>query len=101
MEAGRRVDALGIAWYKRADYSRILEVMEDSDKLPITFDRWQSQAEGLETGFKKRGVPTFRAHIDPEHFVAWCADRGLNVDAEARQRWGSELAHQRLTGGQH
>lgn len=86
-------DAIGIAWYKRADYQRIREIMADGETLPVTFDRWQSQAERLETRIQRSGKAVFRAYIDPEKFVAWCASRGLDVDAKARMEFSGNPAN--------
>ncbi|MDQ2762110.1 MAG: hypothetical protein M3Y22_01000 [Pseudomonadota bacterium] len=95
---GTRVSAVGIGWYKRADYPRILEVMDDRQVLPETFDKWQRKAENLERDVKAKGMIVIRAHIDPEEFVAWCAARSLNIDAAARMRWGNEAAHRKASG---
>jgi hypothetical protein len=35
----------GIPWYKREDYPLILEIMEDADGLPATYDEWEELAE--------------------------------------------------------
>lgn len=95
---GLRVSVTGIGWYKRADYARVLEVMEDRERLPPTFDKWQRKAEDMERKLQSQGMRVIRAHIDPEKFVAWCAERGLNVDADARMRWGNEAAIREVRG---
>lgn len=92
------VSAVGIGWYKRDDYKRILEVMEDADKLPLTFDKWQSKAEALEAQIKKSGGRPIRAHINADDFVAWCAANGLHVDSHARNKWGSEVSYREVMG---
>ena len=33
------------AWFRREDYERIREVMEDSDRLPPSFDEWELLAK--------------------------------------------------------
>lgn len=48
-----QVRALGMAWYRRQDYGRILEIMEDAHLLPPTFDKWLGKAEKLESQQKK------------------------------------------------
>lgn len=96
---GPPVSAAGIAWYKRADYSRILEIMDDREVFSPTFDKWQSKAEDTERQMKARGFVVVRAHIDPEHFAAWCAANDLNVDAKARTRWGNEAARRHFASG--
>ena len=33
------------AWFRREDYERIREIMEDSDRLPPSFDEWELLAK--------------------------------------------------------
>lgn len=98
MERRMGISAVGIPWYKRSDYARILEVMEDRDKLPLTFDKWQSKAEQIERQTRTAGKIVARAYIDPDHFVAWCAANGLHIDSHARGMWASEVARDAFTG---
>jgi hypothetical protein len=90
--------AVGLAWYRRQDYPRILQVMEDADKLFATYDHWQKSAERTERELKRAGHIVVRAVIDPDEFVVWCRMQGLNVDAKARTRWANEAAVRRLRG---
>lgn len=97
---GIRPSVVGMPWYKRADYRRILEIMDDAEQLPTTFDKWQGRAESMERQQIRAGIPVIRAYIDPDKFVAWCAETGCKVDAEARMAWGN-LAAYRTANGQH
>jgi len=90
------VRAVGIAWYSRQNYRRILEIMEDADKLPATYDQWLKSAETGERQMKHSGYIVVRAIIDPEEFVAWCRSRGLKADAKARMQWGNEFVYRQV-----
>ncbi|MGZ3309798.1 MAG: hypothetical protein ACXU8R_14870 [Xanthobacteraceae bacterium] len=83
------VRTLGIPWYRREDYPRILEIMEDARILPLTFDEWQRKAEGVE---HISGAPAVRVMIDPDEFLAWCAREGRPVDGKARATFAAEGA---------
>lgn len=98
MQKTMGLSAIGIPWYKRADYARILEIMADRDKLPETFDKWQSKAEQAERGAKAAGKLTVRAHIDPDNFVAWCAANGVELDSHGRNKWAAEIAYRAFVG---
>ncbi|BEV00100.1 hypothetical protein [Novosphingobium olei] len=89
---------VGLVWYRRADYRRVLEVMLDAENLPRTFDKWQGQAERAETDFKRRGHATVRAYVDPNDFVAWCAATGHQVDAKGRNAWANLAARRHQIG---
>jgi hypothetical protein len=90
-----KVSGLGLAWYRREDYAKLLLIFEDADKLPATYDEWLIGAEkGLER-FKSQGIFTIKVIIDPDQFPGWCAVNGHNVDAKARIRFASiEAARQ-------
>ncbi len=94
MSASHPMRAVGIAWYSRQDYRRALEIMEDADQLPGTFDQWLKRAEATEREIKRAGHVVVRAIIKPEEFAAWCRAKGLNIDTEARTEWASEFALQ-------
>lgn len=86
------IRAAGISWYRREDYPRALDIMEDAHVLPPTCDEWERKAERQEREWQSRGFVVVRAIIDPEQFPAWCARRGLHVDAKARMRFANEVA---------
>jgi len=92
------IKAVGMAWYCRQDYRRVLEIMEDADKLPATYDKWLKNAEAGERELKRRGHIVVRAIINPNEFIAWCWTRNLNIDAQARIQWGNEVALRQVKG---
>jgi hypothetical protein len=90
------IQSLGLTWYSRENYDRILEIMVDADKLPRNYDVWLKGAENGERRLKSSGRNVVRAMIDPEEFIAWCAVRGLTCDSNARQRWGADFAYAQM-----
>lgn len=92
----RPVRAAGIPWFRREDYDRILDIMEDRDILPATWAEWRKQAAKAESYFRSLGVETVRAILDPGEFPAWCRARGLKVDGKARIAFGNEAAFDRF-----
>ena len=87
-----QISVMGIGWYEREDYPRILEIMEDADKLPRTYDEFLKSAETGERNMTSKGHVVVRAIIKPDEFLAYCRRNGLKVDAQARMRFGSEAA---------
>jgi hypothetical protein len=88
--------AMGLAWYAREDYPRILEIMADAQTLPATYEKWLKLAEEIERGMMSQDHVVVRAVIDPDEFPAWCAARGLNVDADGRKRFASWVAFRQV-----
>ena len=101
-EGGTRdIGAIGMAWYKRADYERIRTIMVDSGRMSETFDKWEAGALRIEEEQRSRGIRLVRAYIEPDAFVAWCGAKGWECDAPARMRWAGEAAKRSLGGAQH
>ena len=83
---------VGIAWYAREDYGRILEVMADADLMPDTFDAWSERATEVEAQLKARGFRVLRVALRPEAFLAWCQASDVPADAEARCQYAADSA---------
>ncbi len=96
-----RVSVVGIAWYKREDYEKLLGIFVDNEKLASTYDEWLKDAERVVDQLRRDGHAFQKVYIDPDTFPAWCAARGMNIDAEARTLFASEFVsrkdpHQQL-----
>lgn len=87
------VSVVGIGWYEREDYPRILEVMEDARLLPRTYNEFLEKAHLGERKLTSAGHRVVHAVIKPDEFVSWCRARNLKIDTHARQRWGNEFAY--------
>jgi hypothetical protein len=44
------------AWFRREDYQRIRQIMDDGDKFPADFDAWESKAEGQLAEARQQGL---------------------------------------------
>lgn len=75
---------VGIPWYRRRDYERILAIMADRAQLPRSYETWRNRAEFLEQKVRDSGRPTVRLTIDPKAFSRWCSANRLNTNAHAR-----------------
>jgi hypothetical protein len=87
-----KVSIVGIAWYKREDYDTLLDIFTDSKKLASTYDEWLKDAERLADHLRRNGLAFQKVYIDPKTFPAWCAGKGLNIDAKARMAFAIEFA---------
>jgi hypothetical protein len=87
-----KASAVGVAWYRREDYPRLLTIFDDADKLPRTYDECLVIAEKAFQSIEKAGAFAFKAIIDPDDFPKWCAANGYNVDAEARMEFANREA---------
>jgi hypothetical protein len=76
--------SVGIPWYRKRDYERILSIMTDQAQLPRTYESWRSRAESLENRLRGSGRQSVRTLIDPKTFARWCASNRLKANAYAR-----------------
>jgi hypothetical protein len=91
-----KIAAMGISWFERDDYPRILQIMQDAHIFPADYDAWQQKAERQQRDAEARGLRVMRIVVKPDQFIAWCARNRLNVDAEARKRFAAEGAMRNL-----
>ncbi len=79
-------------WFDRESYPRILDVMVDHDLLPQSYERWLKQAQRVLEKARREGERPIRAHIDPDRFLAWCTDNGMEPDSMARLAYAGYVA---------
>ena len=81
---------LGIAWFRREQWDRLLEVSADRDDLEETFDEWVQWAQQHYDGLRRSGYNVTKIDVDVEELVRWCRQRGRPVDGEARSEFTVE-----------
>lgn len=84
------VSIVGVPWYERADYDPLRRIFIDRDKLPEFYDEWLQAAENLLNDLRKSGQAFRKVRINPATFPAWCASRGLDINAKARMEFTNE-----------
>ena len=94
-----QVQSAGIPWYKESEDAEIQSVMTDGHNLPVTYAAWLQAAKKVKESFAARGIVPIEAYINPSEFAAWCAARGLNVDAKARIEYASFVAYKSYQQG--
>lgn len=82
----------GLVWYRLESYDAARLIMKDKDELPGTYTAWRLDAEQIEKKLRREGRATVRAYIEPADFLAWCEDRGLDVDSKARNQYAASAA---------
>jgi hypothetical protein len=76
-----------VAWFRREDYERIREIMEDSDRLPPSFDEWELLAKSRVAKAKRDGIIIKPIMVEPDTFVAFCKARKIKPNGEARAKF--------------
>jgi hypothetical protein len=84
-------------WYRREDYARIREIMDDGDGLPATFDDWERAAKDQLTAVVARGIEIKPVILEPEEFLAYC-EREKLPRRGSRERSMFAIARERARG---
>lgn len=87
------VQAVGFPWYREDEFLQLRAMFADGEKLHRTYAEWRRAAETGETEMRAKGARVVRAEIRPDAFAAWCAARGLALDAKARMEFANEAAY--------
>ncbi|MDT7849935.1 hypothetical protein Q9292_09960 [Methylophilus sp. VKM B-3414] len=86
------IKLLPISWYTAEEYDAAISIMADRDNLPRSYDAWLKKAIHTEQQAIASGYAVQRVIINPKEFSRWCHDRGLDINAEARGRYITEVA---------
>ena|SRR6185369_2518531 len=84
---------VGLAWYRREDYPRILEMMADRSEMHDAYDEWLRDVERAEQRLVSEGHAVTHVIIDTEIFRSWCDQHDLKPAAKARSRFVAEVGH--------
>lgn len=82
-----------LAWYRREDYPRILEMMADRSEMHDTYDEWLRDAQRVEQRLVSEGHAVTQVIIEPEIFRSWCDQHNLKPVGKARSRFVTEVGH--------
>ena len=81
-----------MVWYKEEHYPQLLSIFNDAELLPPLYADWLCRAEEKKAAAEAAGDQVIKVFIDPETFPRWCAEKKLQMDAEARTRLALEVA---------
>ena len=86
---------IGVAWYSREEWGRLLEVSVDRERLEETHGEWLRSARRTLLEMKGQGVRVKKVDVGVDELVQWCRDRNVPVDGEARAKYASVKLQQR------
>jgi hypothetical protein len=75
---------MNIGWYQRESYARIREIMVDPYRFPQDYESWLETAVNGVQKLNGMGWKVVMVDIEPEEFIAWCQERGIKADNQAR-----------------
>ena len=75
---------MGVAWYRRDQWDRLLEISSDRAELEDTYDEWKAVAEENLVNLAQHGYELCKVQIDVEELLIWCNSQNRTVDGDAR-----------------
>jgi hypothetical protein len=88
------VVVVGMVWYSLEHFDEIKSMMEDGHKLQRTYAEWRLSTEQGERQLRRQDQFVVRAHLVPDAFRQFCAERGLRLNSKARNDFASFIALQ-------
>lgn len=77
----------GVAWYAPDQWTRLLELSEDRDKLHATHAAWLVDAEQLVSQFAAQGATVRRVPVDVDAMYDWCRQQNLPFNSAGRAKF--------------
>ena len=93
--ASDRALAVGLAWFDRKQWKRLIEVVEDRRELDDTYEQWQQSALEAVRAIESQGQKVERVHVEVESLVSWCREKGLPVNGKSRAEYVTDLMQRR------
>jgi hypothetical protein len=75
-----------LLWIRKEHYHAMLEIFDDSDEWPPTYEEWLKGSEDIEQQIRAVGGLSRRVYIDPETFRDVCRQHGVRPDANGRMK---------------
>ena len=86
---------VGFAWFDRAQWTRLTEVVPDRSTLDDTFEQWERSARTAVARMRDQGLRVEEVSIDIEQLLAWCTLQGLRPDSGSRAKYAAYLVRRK------
>jgi len=75
---------VGVAWYRRQDWERLLQVSVDREELEDTYDEWAAAMPARMAEIEQAGIEAHKIDVALDELISWCHSNGRVVDGAAR-----------------
>ena len=81
---------VGLARYRKDQWQRWLETVDDRSRWEDTYEAWQTHAEVMADRLRRAGLEVIFVDLDADEFAQWRRSRGYKNDSESRSRYAAE-----------
>ncbi len=85
----------GLCWYQPEQWTRLLEISDDTDKLEETYEEWRTNANKAIQEFQTTGKKIKKVKINLEQLLFWCNEKGVPVNGSSRAQYVAYVLQQR------
>ena len=86
---------LGIGFYKREQWSQLLDTASDSYILEKSYDDWMNTLDASIEKIRAHDIEPVLVDIDINELLAFCKEQGLQNNAETRAKFISKQSRKK------
>jgi|GEM_PF-1528386 len=86
--------SLAACFYSPEDYSKLLKISKDRNKMCDTYEEWLVQFMKMKTSMEEEHIAVTPVRINLDALSKFCKENNLKNTGEARSRYASYLATQ-------
>jgi endo-alpha-1,4-polygalactosaminidase (GH114 family) len=86
---------IGIGFYKREQWTRLLERASDSYRLESSYDEWLEVVTSSVEKIRAQGIKPVLVDVDIEELTDYCKKKGLENNGATRSMFVAELARRK------
>lgn len=86
-----QIQSAGLPWFYEDDYESFRRILPERRWHP-TYGEWLQAAEQTLQHESAKGRIALKAYVRSHEFVAWCRERGLDVESRALTTFAAEFA---------
>jgi truncated hemoglobin YjbI len=86
---------VGIGYYRREQWLKLLETAADAHILEKTYDEWLEILDSSMGKIRRYGVEPELIYVDVDELLSFCKKKGLQNNASARSMFIAELSRKK------
>ncbi len=90
---------VGIAWYRPEQYGLLRALSTDTDAMEKPCEEWLAGVNRTVDELRRIGVGAQRVDVEIKELVAWCQQRGVPLDGQARAQFAADSLRLDHAGG--
>lgn len=83
--------SLNLAYYRKSDWSKLIEMIDDPEKMHDTWEEWYQDFLRVEKQLKSLGFSPNRITVDLDKLKKFCLQKRIKIDGNARSSYVSSF----------